>query len=46
MVCPFCQSDNLIAFKEEDDSETYCCDDCGGSFQIINEPQDILLKED
>ena len=24
---------------------TICCDDCGGSFQVVSEPQDILLED-
>ena len=43
--CPFCQSDNLIPFQEsKEEYSTLCCEDCGCSFQIIQEPQDILLK--
>lgn len=40
MKCPFCQSDNL-----ELKQDTQCCEDCGGSFEVVQEPQDILLKD-
>jgi hypothetical protein len=39
MRCPHCLSDNL-----ELKQDTHCCEDCGGSFQVIQEPQDILLE--
>ena len=52
MRCPFCLSDNLEAKEEEDlpflETGTVtcqCCEDCGGSFQVINTPQEILLKD-
>lgn len=41
MNCPFCQSDNIMAFNEEDKGITWCCEDCGGSFQVVQEPQDF-----
>jgi Zn finger protein HypA/HybF involved in hydrogenase expression len=40
MICPFCQSDSLELLQD-----TYCCEECGGSFQVVQEPQDILLKD-
>lgn len=44
--CPFCKSDNLKPFKElEEQYPILCCEDCGCSFQVIQEPQDILLKD-
>ena len=51
MNCPFCKSDNLVTKDEFDErcSEvnipTHCCEDCGGSYQIVQEPQEILLKD-
>ena len=43
LKCPFCQSDNLEPINE-DGKITQCCDDCGGSFEVVQEPQDILLE--
>ena len=40
ILCPFCQSDNLILKQN-----THCCDECGGSFEIVQEPQEILLED-
>ena len=50
MKCPFCQSDNLREFEEDTLSDattitSNCCEDCGGSFAIIQEPQEILLQD-
>lgn len=50
MRCPFCQSDNLREFEEDTLlSETtltcHCCEDCGASFHVVQEPQDILLED-
>lgn len=42
LTCPFCQSDNLMTIVEGD-TTTQCCEDCGGSFEVVQEPQDILL---
>jgi transposase-like protein len=39
MRCPFCQSDNLLTIEK-----TECCEDCGGSFEVVNPPQDVLLE--
>ena len=36
--CPFCQ--NEVELIED----TYCCEECGASFKVIQEPQDILIK--
>ncbi|MDB4330488.1 hypothetical protein N9948_02070 [bacterium] len=49
MKCPYCQSDNLIHIEPNPNQSILertdnCCEDCGCSFQIIQEPQDILLK--
>jgi uncharacterized protein YbaR (Trm112 family) len=41
MICPFCQSDDLLVFVEDNGEKTHCCENCGGSFQIVQEPQDF-----
>jgi len=33
-------SDNL-----EEKQNTHCCEDCGASFELVQEPQEILLEE-
>ena len=50
MKCPFCQSDKLESYEDgsltsETTLTSHCCEDCGGSFYIIQEPQDILLAD-
>lgn len=40
MKCPFCGSHDLIVVEN-----TQCCDDCGGSFVVIQEPQPDLLAQ-
>ena len=37
--CPFCTSQVLLI------QDTYCCDECGGSFEVVQEPQEILLTD-
>ena len=39
LICPFCKQDSLLKIED-----TQCCEECGGSFQVIQEPQDILLE--
>lgn len=41
MRCPLCLSDNLI-----EKQNTQCCEDCGGSFEIVQESQDFPLDKD
>lgn len=53
MKCPFCQSDKLVITNEDTHEDccvtlpvvTHCCDECGGSFEVVQEPQGILLKD-
>jgi len=46
MRCPFCLSDKLESFWEEEDRPlTHCCEDCGASFEIVQEPQPDLLED-
>ena len=40
MRCPLCLSDNLEYVQE-----TYCCDNCGGSFAIVQESQDFPIDK-
>jgi hypothetical protein len=39
LTCPHCKN---IATLIDD---TYCCEDCGASFQVVQEPQPILLED-
>ena len=37
--------ESMPAYIKRGGKITICCEDCGGSFQVINPPQEILLKD-
>jgi hypothetical protein len=51
MRCPLCLSDNLVEVTECPDGTsltyrvTQCCEDCGGSFHLIQESQDFPIDK-
>ena len=40
MSCPFCDSEGLLSFDEGENGVTHCCENCGGSFQIMGVQED------
>jgi hypothetical protein len=44
MRCPLCLSDNLIVVNDSG-GDTHCCENCGASFQVVQESQDLPLDK-